>query len=48
MHVVFADSEVAERSHAHMVDQMPSDAPDDRRHIAAAVAGQAEMIVTGV
>lgn len=42
----FADSEVPERSYAHLVDEMPSDDPDDRRHIAAAIAGQAEVIVT--
>jgi predicted nucleic acid-binding protein len=42
----FADSEVPESSFAHLVDEMPSSDPDDRRHIAAAVAGHAEMIVT--
>jgi predicted nucleic acid-binding protein len=42
----FADSQVPASSFAHMVDDMPSQDPDDRRHIAAAVAGNAEMIVT--
>lgn len=42
----FADSQVPERSYAHLVDEMPSSDPDDRHHIAAAVAGQAQMIVS--
>ncbi len=42
----FADSQVPASSFAHMVDDMPSQDPDDRHHIAAAVAGNAEMIVT--
>jgi len=42
----FVDSQVAVSSYAHLVDDMPSGDPDDRHHIAAAVAGNAELIIT--
>jgi predicted nucleic acid-binding protein len=42
----FADSEVPESAYTHLVAQMPGDDPDDRVHMAAAVAGGAEAIVT--
>jgi predicted nucleic acid-binding protein len=42
----FADSEVLEAAYAHLVEQMPGDDPDDRVHMAAAIAGGAEVIVT--
>jgi predicted nucleic acid-binding protein len=42
----FADSKVETAAFVHLVDQMPSNDPDDRQHIAAAVAGGAEVIVT--
>jgi predicted nucleic acid-binding protein len=42
----FADSKIHESSYAHLVDDMPSADPDDRHHIAAAVAGNAAVIVT--
>jgi predicted nucleic acid-binding protein len=42
----FADSEVFESAYTHLVARMPGDDPDDRVHMAAAVAGNAETIVT--
>ena len=42
----FADSEVPEPAYAHLIDQMPGKDPDDRVHMAAAVAGGAAAIVT--
>jgi predicted nucleic acid-binding protein len=42
----FPDSRVPTSSYAHLVDTMPSNDPDDRHHIAAAVAGHAEVILT--
>lgn len=42
----FADSEVPESAYAHLIEQMPGKDPDDRVHMAAAVAGHAVAIVT--
>ena len=42
----FADSEVLEHTYADLIDQMPGKDPDDRVHMAAAVAGRAAAIVT--
>jgi predicted nucleic acid-binding protein len=42
----FADSEVPESMYGKLVAQMPGGDPDDRVHMAAAVAGGAETIVT--
>jgi predicted nucleic acid-binding protein len=42
----FADSEVPESAYAHLVAQMPGSDPDDRVHMAAAIAGGAETIAT--
>jgi predicted nucleic acid-binding protein len=42
----FADSEVLEHAYVHLIDQMPGKDPDDRVHMAAAVAGRAAAIVT--
>jgi predicted nucleic acid-binding protein len=42
----FADSEVPETAYAHLIAQMPGNDPDDRVHIAAAIAGSAVAIVT--
>ena len=42
----FADSEVPERAYAHLIRQMPGNDSDDRVHMAAAIAGGAEVIVT--
>jgi predicted nucleic acid-binding protein len=42
----FAEGEVPASAYADLVDRMPSKDPDDRRHIAAAVAGRASAIIT--
>jgi predicted nucleic acid-binding protein len=42
----FGDSEVLEHAYVHLIDQMPGKDPDDRVHMAAAVAGRAAAIVT--
>jgi predicted nucleic acid-binding protein len=42
----FADSEVPEPAYVHLIEQMPAKDPDDRVHMAAAVAGRAAAIVT--
>jgi len=42
----FADSEVPEPAYAHLIAKMPGDDPDDWVHMAAAIAGSAEAIVT--
>jgi predicted nucleic acid-binding protein len=42
----FADSEVPEPAYVHLIEQMPGKDPDDRVHMAAAVAGHAAAIVT--
>jgi predicted nucleic acid-binding protein len=42
----FADSEVPEAAYAHLIEQMHGKDPDDRVHMAAAVAGRATAIVT--
>ena len=43
----FSDSRISEEAYAHLTDDAPSGDPDDRRHIAAALAAQADLIVTG-
>jgi predicted nucleic acid-binding protein len=42
----FADSEVPEPAYAQLIEQMPGKDPDDRVHMAAAIAGRAAAIVT--
>ncbi|MFC7535028.1 PIN domain-containing protein [Actinoplanes sp. GCM10030250] len=42
----FADSEVPEPAYAQLIDQMPGKDPDDRVHMAAAIAGRAVALVT--
>jgi predicted nucleic acid-binding protein len=42
----FGDTRIPEGDYAHLVDDMPSTDPDDRHHIAAAVASRAKVIVT--
>ncbi len=43
---LFPEGRIAERDYANLVDAMPSSDPDDRHHMAAAVAGQADTILT--
>jgi predicted nucleic acid-binding protein len=40
------ECEVPEPAYAHLVEEMPGRDPDDRVHMAAAIAGGAEAIVT--
>ena len=42
----FAESHVAEDVYSHLVNEMPGDDPDDRHHMAAALAGGAREILT--
>jgi predicted nucleic acid-binding protein len=42
----FAESEVPEPAYANLIGQMPGNDLDDRVHMAAAIAGGAEAIVT--
>lgn len=42
----FPEGEVAEEEYAHLVATMPGQDEDDRHHMAAAVAGSADTIVT--
>ena len=42
----FADSEVPESAYAHLIGRMPGQDADDRVHMAAAIAGGADTIVT--
>src|SRR5262249_23322005 len=42
----FPEGEVAEVDYAHLVARMPGKDPDDRPHMAAAVAGNASAIIT--
>lgn len=42
----FGEGRVARAEYAHLVDDMPSKDPDDRQHIAAALAGNAQVVVT--
>lgn len=42
----FPESKVAEADYASRIDAMPGNDPNDRQHMAAAVAGRAQVIVT--
>jgi predicted nucleic acid-binding protein len=42
----FPDSEVSEAEYLHLVKNMPGDDPDDRLHMAAALAGGASAVIT--
>lgn len=42
----FADGRVERAAYRHLIDRMPGDDPDDHPHMAAAVAAEADAIVT--
>lgn len=42
----FAGSRIDRSSYEHLIELMPGDDPDDRPHMAAAVAGHADVLVT--
>lgn len=42
----FPEGRIAEEEYAQHIQAMPGDDPDDRRHMAAAVASRAQLIVT--
>jgi predicted nucleic acid-binding protein len=42
----FRDGEIERSAYAHDIDDMPSPDPDDRKHIAAAKAGGASVLLT--
>jgi hypothetical protein len=42
----FPEGCVAEEAYRHLVSEMPGQDPDDRHHMAAAVAGEASVILT--
>ncbi len=42
----FADGRIDTEAYAHLIDQMPGEDLDDRPHMAAAIAGHADVLVT--
>jgi hypothetical protein len=42
--MVASESRIAEKDHDSQVDATPGDAPEDRRHMATALAGHAPVI----
>lgn len=42
----FADCEIMRASYEHLIDEMPGNDPDDRPHMAAAVAAHVDVLVT--
>ena len=42
----FADCQIDRASYEHMIEQMPGNDPDDRPHMAAAVAAGVDVLVT--
>lgn len=42
----FADSEITRARYEHLIDEMPGNDPDDRPHMAAAVAARVDVLVT--
>ncbi len=42
----FADCEIERASYEHLIDEMPGNDPDDRPHMAAAVAAGVDVLVT--